>query len=79
MILTITGERVAGSPVIKAGTTPGGDEILSDMSLVAVTNPIEVALIPTDKAAISGGTMYVTVSGAGATANIYVATFKNRQ
>ena len=79
MILTITGERVAGSPVIKAGTTPGGSDILFDMSLVVTTNPVEVALIPTDKAAISGGTLYVTVSGSGATANIYVATFKNRQ
>ena len=79
MILTITGERVTGSPVVIAGTTPGGSDILADMSLVVTTNPIEVALIPTDKAAISGGTLYVTISGAGATANIYVATFKNRQ
>jgi hypothetical protein len=78
MILTITGERVAGDPVIKAGTTVGGDDVLYSMSLSA-SNTIEAALVPIDKAAISGGVLYVTVSGAGATANIYIATFKNRQ
>jgi len=78
MILTITGERVAGDPVIKAGTTLGGDDVLLSMSLSA-TNTIEAALVPIDKAAISGGVLHVTISGAGATANIYVATFKNRQ
>lgn len=78
MILTITGERVAGSPVITAGITPGGDDILLGMSLSS-TYVVEAALIPTDKASIPGGTLYVTVSGSGATANIYVATFKNRQ
>jgi len=48
------------------------------MSLTA-SYLVEVALVPFDKASISGGTLYVTVSGAGATANIYVATIKNRQ
>jgi len=40
---------------------------------------VEVALVPTDKASIPGGVLYVTVSGSGATANIYVNTIKNRQ
>jgi hypothetical protein len=79
MVLSITGEQVTGIPTIKAGTTPGGNDILFDMSLDATTNPIEVALIPTDKASLPAGIIYVTVSGVGATANIYVATFKNRQ
>lgn len=78
MILSLTGYRVAGSPSIKAGTTPGGDDILLDMSLTA-SYVTEVSLIPTDKASISGGTLYVTVSGAGATANIYIICIKNRQ
>lgn len=78
MVLTLTGYRTAGSPSIKAGTTPGGDDILQDMSLTA-SYLTEVALIPTDKASISGGTLYVTVSGAGATANIYIILIKNRQ
>jgi len=78
MILTITGERTAGSPVLTAGTTPGGTDVLSGMSLTA-SYLVEVALVPFDKASIPGGTLYVTVSGAGATANIYVATIKNRQ
>lgn len=78
MILTITGERVAGSPVITAGTTPGGTDVLLGMSLSSVYT-VEAALIPIDKASISGGTLYVTITGTGATANIYIATFKNRQ
>jgi hypothetical protein len=78
MVLTLTGERVAGSPVIIAGIPPGGNEVLYGMSL-SDTSVVEVALIPTDKASITGGTLYVTVSGAGATANIYIATIKNRQ
>ena len=78
MILTLTGYRVAGSPTIKAGTTPGGDDILSSMVL-SPSYVTEVALIPTDKASIPGGTLYVTVSGAGATANIYIILIKNRQ
>jgi hypothetical protein len=78
LILTITGERVAGSPTIKAGTTLGGDDILLEMALTP-TYTVEAALVATDKASIPGGILYVTVSGVGATANIYVATFKNRQ
>ena len=78
MVLTITGEWTAGSPKIKAGTTPGGDDVLMDMSLSA-TYMAEAALVPIDKASIPGGVLYVTVSGVGAVANIYVATFKNRQ
>jgi len=77
MILSLTGRRVAGSPVIKAGTTPGGDDVLLGMSLTA-SYITEVALIPVDKASISGGTLYVTISGAGATANIDILTVKNR-
>lgn len=78
MILTITGERVAGSPTITAGTTAGGTDILTSMALTE-SYTVEVALVPVDKASISGGTLYVEVSGAGATANIYVTTIKNRQ
>ena len=78
MVLTLTGYRTAGSPQIKAGTTPGGDDILLDMSLSA-SYLTEVALIPTDKASISGGTLYVTVAGWGATANLYIILIKNRQ
>jgi hypothetical protein len=77
LVLTLTGQRVAGSPKIKAGTTPGGDDVLVDMSLSA-SYVTEVALIPTDKASISGGTLYVTISGTGATANINILTIKNR-
>jgi hypothetical protein len=43
-----------------------------------VTYTTEVALIPIDKASISGGTLYVTISGVGATANINILTIKNR-
>lgn len=78
MILTLTGYRTAGSPVIKAGYTPGGDEILASMVLSS-TAVTEVALIPTDKSSVTGGTLYVTVSGVGATANIYIILIKNRQ
>jgi len=78
MVLTITGERVAGSPTIIAGTTPGGSDLLSSMVLSS-SYTVEVALVPTDKASITGGVLYVTVSGSGATANIYVNTIKNRQ
>lgn len=78
MVLTITGEQTAGSPVITAGTTPGGTDILLGMNLSA-TYVAEVALVPVDKASIPGGTLYVTISGVGATANIYIATIKNRQ
>ena len=78
LVLTLTGYRTAGSPTIKAGITPGGDEILSSMVL-SPSYLTEVALIPTDKASITGGTLYVTVTGAGATANIYIICIKNRQ
>lgn len=78
MVLTITGERTAGSPTITAGTTPGGTDILTSMELSA-SYLVEVALVTVDKASISGGTLYVEISGVGATANIYVATIKNRQ
>ena len=78
MILSITGNRVAGDPVVKAGITPGGDEILYEMNL-STGNPTEVSLVPTDKNSVTGGTLYVDISGAGATANIYIILLKNRQ
>lgn len=79
MVLTITGEWVTGAPVIKAGTTPGGDELLASMELTESGNQIEVAIVPVDKAALTAGVIYFTVSGSGATANVYMQTFKNRQ
>jgi hypothetical protein len=78
MVLTITGIRTAGSPVITAGITPGGDDLMAGMILSA-SYLTEVAVIPVDKSSISGGNLYVTVSGSGATATIHVLTVKNRQ
>jgi hypothetical protein len=78
MVLTITGIRTAGSPVLTAGTTSGGSDVMAGMSLSA-SYLTEVAMVPIDKSSIPGGVLYVTVSGAGATATIHVLTVKNRQ
>jgi hypothetical protein len=78
LILTITGYRTAGSPVIKAGTTPGGDEVLYGMSLS--TSPVwEVAAVNQEIAPTGDATLYVDISGVGATANVYVLIVNNRQ
>lgn len=77
-IAWISGIRVSGSPVIKAGRTPGGSDILYEMSLNATDNIYEVADTPqrmnsTDAAA----TLYVTVSGSGAVADVRVTLIKD--
>lgn len=79
LILTITGYRTAGSPVIKAGTTVGGDDILLGMSLNATAPIWEVAAVPNEIAPTGDATLYVDISGVGAKANIYVLLVKNRQ
>lgn len=78
MILTLTGIRTAGSPIITAGTTVGGSDILAGMSLSAgyIT---EVASLAVDKGSLVDGNLYVTISGGGATATVHVLTIKNRQ
>lgn len=78
LILSITGVRTAGSPVITAGTTPGGTDVLYGMSLSA-SNITEVATVGFDKESLADGNLYITISGSGATATIHVLTLKNRQ
>lgn len=78
LIATITGYRTAGNPVIIAGTTPGGNEILYGMNLSSGT-PLEVATVNTEIANTGDQTLYAEVTGTGATANIYVLLIKNRQ
>lgn len=79
LIATITGQRTAGSPTIKAGTAPAGDDVLYEMALND-TDPIwSVATINTELDPDDDATLYVTISGVGATANIFVLLLKNRQ
>lgn len=78
MVLSITGVRTAGSPVIIAGTTSGGSDLMAGMSLSA-SYLTEAAIIPVDKTSLPSGNIYITVSGSGATATVHVTTIKNRQ
>lgn len=78
LLHSITGQRTAGSPTITAGTTPGGVDILPSMELTA-SYVIETATINMEIAYAGDATLYVEVSGAGATANIYAILINNRQ
>lgn len=79
LIAHITGHRTAGDPVVIAGTTPGGSDILLDMALNNTDNKFQTAIIGREIATSGDATLYVDVSGAGATASIYVLLLKNRQ
>lgn len=78
LIATITGYRTAGTAVMTAGTTPGGSEIVSAKTLTAAA-PLKVVTVNGEIATTGDSTLYVSVSGTGATAHIYVLLFKNRQ
>lgn len=79
LIAHITGHRTAGDPVVIAGTTPGGTDVLLGMSLNNTDNKYETAIIGREIATSGDATLYVDVSGAGATASIYILLLKNRQ
>jgi len=74
----ITAYQVTGSPAIIAGTTPGGSEIVSGMALTP-SYTYETANVGYPLSLTGANNLYVTVSGAGATATIFVLLFKNRQ
>jgi hypothetical protein len=77
LILSITGHRTAGSPTIKVGTTVGGGELLTSMELTP-SYLTEVAMIPADQASLTANTLYVDISGVGATADIFIILINNR-
>lgn len=78
MIGYISGVRKTGDPVIIAGRTPGGTDLLENMSLNSTDNIYDVADLGQKlNASDSGGSLYIGISGAGATADITVLIFKN--
>jgi len=78
MIATITGYRTAGSPVVTAGKTAGGTDIMASLALSSGT-PLKVKTLNTEISFAGDNTLYCEVTGSGATANIYVLLIKNRQ
>lgn len=77
LIAYVTGYRTAGDPVIKAGTSVGGDEVVTGMNLSA-TNPYETYNVGYPLSA-GDHDLYVDISGSGATATIIVLLIYNRE
>jgi len=74
LIQSITAYQVTGTPTIKAGTTVGGSDIMYPISISSV----ETQTVNQDIAGSGDATLYIDISGAGATANIHVIIIQNR-
>lgn len=75
LIQSITAYKVTGTPTIKAGSTVGGQDLMYP-STVTVR---ETSTVNQEIAETGINTIYLDISGVGATANIYVILILNRQ
>lgn len=79
LIAWMTCYRIAGDPVITAGTTPGGTNIVNNMVLNGTTKVWSTSHIGREIAPTVDATLYLNVAGAGATADIDILLINNRQ
>ncbi|MBT3206953.1 MAG: hypothetical protein HN347_01250 [Bacteroidetes bacterium] len=76
---TLTALLTAGTTAtVKGGTTIGGDEIVYPFVITSTTQPTTVST-HFDKSMSTDSTLYVNVTGSGATANIYIMLLRNIQ
>jgi hypothetical protein len=76
LIAWMTCYRTAGDPVIIAGTTVGGTNIVNNMTLNGTTKVWSTSNISREIAPVAAATLYVGVSGG--TCNIDILLIKNR-
>lgn len=74
---TLTALLTAGSAgIVKAGTTIGAEDVVYPFAIDSLTDPVTVSC-HFDKSMSAASTLYVNISGAGVTANIYIMLLRN--